>query len=263
MHYRLADYVLWIVTPLVLAGVLLAMYRRGLHRRYPFFVAYTILQVASAVILATLAATSYAAYYHAYYCNLVLSTVISFCVLWEIARGMLGPARWSEVGLFVVLCAVVLEIAVLGLFVIQKSLPGGILTECMMLFDRTLRVFQLVVMLALISFSNTLKVFFKSVTFGLTLGFVLFGMTNMLVATAASHHGFMTTTALSRINSIAYSVTTFIWLLYVIFGLKDGNGRKRARFLPSPDADDRPRPKPPARWFFREGLFGSRAAARG
>jgi hypothetical protein len=78
MHYRLADYVLWLLTPSLQAGVLLAMYRRGLTRRYPFFPAYTMLQVASAVILAFLAATSYTGYYHAYYWNLAFSVVICF-----------------------------------------------------------------------------------------------------------------------------------------------------------------------------------------
>ena len=86
MHYRLADYVLWLTTPLLQGGVLLAMYRRGLQKDYPYFFYYTILQVASAIILAVLAATSYTAYYYAYYVNLSLSVLISFAVLQEIFK---------------------------------------------------------------------------------------------------------------------------------------------------------------------------------
>lgn len=186
MHYRLADYVLWLLTPSLQAGVLLAMYRRGLNRRYPLFLAYTMLQVASAVILAFLAATSYTGYYYAYWCNLVLSIVISFFVLWEIVKRALRRPRSKGVRLFPVLCAVVLLIAALELCLTRGPLSGEFVTSSMMLSDRSLRLLQTVLFLVLIFFSKALRLSRKSITFGLALGFGLFAIVNILVATTLS-----------------------------------------------------------------------------
>lgn len=235
------------------------MYRRGLHRRYPFFRAYTILQVATSLILAVLLATSYTGYYYGYYCNLVLSTVISFFVLWEIVRNALGRSRRSGVHVFVMLCAAVSMIAVVGLLLVQESHGGGIFTEGMMLTDRALRTFQFLIMLALIFFSQTLELSYKSVTFGISLGFGFFSLTNMLVATALSHHGFLTSVALSEINSLAYRIAVVVWLFYVIFGLDNESGRSRADGLALRDQEAQTRRKPPSRWFFHEGIFGRSA----
>lgn len=256
MHYRLADYVLWFAVPLVQTAVLIAMYRRGLNRRYPFFLTYTVLQVAASLILGVLFAHSYTLYYYAYYFNLCLSVLISFLVLWEIVKKMLGRSRWAGITFFVVLCAATLAIALFGLFLLQKSN----FTAWMMLFDRTLRLHQVVVMLALIWFSRALGVSSKSITFGVTLGFGLFAIANVFVAAAASHHGFLTSATLSRMNGTAYLVAAVIWFLYVAFGLEDESGRDRGSVQPLCEDDDQSRPEP-ARWFFREGLIRRGAVA--
>src|SRR5215471_19483649 len=91
MHLRLADYVLWFATPLLQAGVLLAMFRRGLHKEYPFFFNYTVLQVISVPVLAILMFESYTVYYYAYWVNMGLSVLISFAVLQEIFKDAFKP----------------------------------------------------------------------------------------------------------------------------------------------------------------------------
>ncbi len=81
MHLSLADYVLWFTSPILQAGVLIGLFRRGLHRDYPYFFNYTILQVVSVPVLVSLYSRSYTAYYYSYYVNLGLSVLISFAVL--------------------------------------------------------------------------------------------------------------------------------------------------------------------------------------
>ena len=51
MHLRLTDYILWFATPCLQVGVLISLFRRGLHRDYPYFFNYTILQVVSVPVL--------------------------------------------------------------------------------------------------------------------------------------------------------------------------------------------------------------------
>ena len=70
MHLRPTDYVLWIATPLLQMGVLIAMIKRGLHRDYPYFFNYTILQVVGVPVLYIILTRSYSVYFYAYYVNI-------------------------------------------------------------------------------------------------------------------------------------------------------------------------------------------------
>src|ERR1700735_3963586 len=145
MHYRLADYVLWLTTPLLQGGVLLAMYRRGLQKDYPYFFYYTILQVVSVIILVPLAAYSYTAYYYAYYANLGLSVLISFAVLQEIFKDAFRPyenLRDLSVILFRWSALVVFLVAVMWAINAAHNADNGVFTEIMMLSDRSVRLMQ-------------------------------------------------------------------------------------------------------------------------
>src|ERR1035438_4920358 len=91
MHLRLFDYVLWFGGTLMQLGVLVAMYRRGLHRDYPYFFNYTVLQVLSEPILFVVQKHSYATYYWSYWVSVALSALISFGVLQEIFHDAFRP----------------------------------------------------------------------------------------------------------------------------------------------------------------------------
>lgn len=219
MHYRLADYVLWLTTPLLQGGVLLAMYRRGLQKDYPYFYYYTILQVTSAIILAVLAASSYTAYYYGYYVNLALSVLLSFAVLQEIFNDAFRPyenLRELSIILFRWSALVVLLVAVMWAINASHNADNGLFTEFMMLGDRSLRLMQCGLVFFLLLFNEYLGIPHRSLLFGISLGFGLFGAVNMLVATALSHHGFLSSVALSKINSIAYLVAVLIWFGYTL-----------------------------------------------
>ena len=219
MHYPLADYVLWLTTPLLQGGVLLAMYRRGLQKDYPYFFYYTILQVASAIILAVLAATSYTVYYYAYYVNLGLSVLISFAVLQEIFKDAFRPyenLRELSIILFRWSALVVLLVAVMWAINARNNAENGVFTAIMMLGDRSLRLMQCGLVFFLLLFNEYLGIPHRSMLFGISLGFGVFASVNMLVATALTQHGFLTSVALNRINSIAYLVAVTIWFGYTL-----------------------------------------------
>jgi hypothetical protein len=219
MHYRLADYVVWLTTPLLQAGVLFTMYRRGLHKDYPYFFYYTILQVVSAIVLAVLAAYSYTAYYYAYYGNLGLSVLISFAVLQEIFKDAFRPyenLRELSIILFRWSALVVLLVAVMWAINAKNNADNGVFTAIMMLGDRSLRLMQCGLVFFLLLFNEYLGIPHRSMLFGISLGFGLFAAVNMLVATAAGQHGFLSSAALNEINTGAYLVAVIIWFGYTL-----------------------------------------------
>jgi hypothetical protein len=241
MHYRLADYVLWLTTPLLQGGVLLAMYRRGLQKDYPYFFYYTILQVASAIILAVLAATSYTAYYYAYYVNLSLSVLISFAVLQEIFKDAFRPyenLRELSIILFRWSALVVLLVAVMWAINARNNAENGVITAIMMLGDRSLRLMQCGLVFFLLLFNEYLGIPHRSMLFGISLGFGLFAAVNMLVATALTQHGFLTSVALSKINSVAYLVAVIIWFGYTL-AAAPSKSKARGELLATAEVWDR------------------------
>jgi hypothetical protein len=241
MHYRLADYVLWLTTPLLQGGVLLAMYKRGLQKDYPYFFYYTILQVASAIILAVLAATSYTAYYYAYYVNLSLSVLISFAVLQEIFKDAFRPyenLRELSIILFRWSALVVLLVAVMWAINARNNAENGVITAIMMLGDRSLRLMQCGLVFFLLLFNEYLGIPHRSMLFGISLGFGLFAAVNMLVATALTQHGFLTSVALSKINSVAYLVAVIIWFGYTL-AAAPSKSKARGELLATAEVWDR------------------------
>lgn len=86
MHLYLIDYGLWFSAPILQLGILRAMYARGLHRRYPWFALYTLLQVLTEPVLFVLLRSSYTAYYYGYWVVILISTLLSAAVIYEVAR---------------------------------------------------------------------------------------------------------------------------------------------------------------------------------
>ena len=219
MHLRPIDYVFWFAAPLLQAGVLVCMFRRALHRDYPFFFNYTVLQVVSVPALAIVYLYSYKVYYYGYYVNLGLSILLSFAVLHEIFRDAFRPYealrdlgailfRWA--GLVVFLVGVMWAVNA------AYRPENGVVQDTFLLAERSLRLMQCGLVFFLLLFSEYLGIPHRSFLFGISLGFGFFAAVNMLVVTGVSHHGILKHAALSQINSAAYLVTVVIWLGYTL-----------------------------------------------
>src|SRR5579863_656039 len=170
MHLSIADYVLEFIAPTLQLGVLIAMCRRGLHRDYPFFFYYSILQIVSVPLLAAIRLFSYTAYYYGYYVVLGLSILISFAVLQEIFKDAFRPYealrdlsailfRWSAL--------VALLVGVMwAINATHKSENGGII-DAILLGERSVRLMQCGLVFFLLLFSEYLGISRRSLVFGI------------------------------------------------------------------------------------------------
>lgn len=243
MHLTPFDYLLWFSTPAVQALVLIAMYRRRLHAMYPRFFAYTILQVVAVPLLAVLFYRSYTDYYYSYYVNLGLSILMSFAVILEVTRIAFDQDEKSLKVLQLMWTAVVLVgFVLLGATTPKPHSMNGAITDSLMLADRASRIFQLVLLLGFVLFQAWLRITARSFVYGIVLGFGLFAFINMLVGVAASHHTWVSSAVLSRINGFTYFVATLIWLAYAMYG------------SPGPSAVEQLNPKSPTESEIREWI---------
>ncbi len=225
MHLGLVGYIVWFGTPCVLAGVLAAMYRRGIHRFYPYFFVYAIAQVLFTAILATVSAySSFAVYYYSYCGTLVLTTLLSAAVIWNVIKRVFvkRPLR-PLTSMFFYLCVAIIVIAVIGFAIngaaiMNHSTVFGVLLPS----DRLVRIVQVLLAVAIILVGRYFAISRKSFVFGLVFGFGTFAVVNSLVFSLAGLiMESISDIALSRINASAYLFACFVWLYYSIFGTKD------------------------------------------
>jgi hypothetical protein len=215
MHLRLIDYVLWLAAPTMQLGVLVAMYRRGLQRDYPYFFYYTILSVVNEPILFVVQRNSYTLYYYGYYVSIALTTLISFAVLNEIFQNAFRPyeaLRDLSVILFRWSALVILLVA--GMWAVTSSPQEGAITNALLLAQRSVRLMQCGLVFFLLLFSEYLGISRRNLLFGVALGFGLFASVNMLIVSGLSHAGVVHVSVLRWVNSAAYNLSALIWLGY-------------------------------------------------
>lgn len=220
MHLAFADYFCWLASPILQGCVLIGLFRRGLHRDYPFFFNYTVLQVVAAPALAIIHYTqSYAFYYYAYYFNIGLSVLISFAVLQEIFKDAFRPyeaLRDLSVILFRWSALVVLLVGVMWAVSTARNADADQVMDFVLLGERSVRLMQCGLVFFLLLFSEYLGISRRSLLFGISLGFGIFAAINMLVATGAAHHTAVHQSVLRHINSGAYLLAVVIWLGYTL-----------------------------------------------
>jgi hypothetical protein len=214
MHFSLTDYILWLASALFQMGVLVALFRRGLHKKYPHFYNYTILQVLAGVFLLCVQGST-PLYYYGYWVISAISVVISFAVLYEMFKDAFRPYealrdfsvvlfRWS---------ALVLLVGGMWATTLHSDQPDSI-NAVVLLADRSVRLMQCGLGFFLLLFSKYLGISRRHVLFGIALGFGLFASVNMLAATSLSHPSILHVSTLRRIDLAAYDVAALIWLGY-------------------------------------------------
>ncbi|HVP53482.1 MAG TPA: hypothetical protein VMU45_00685 [Candidatus Eisenbacteria bacterium] len=204
------------------------MFRRRLHKEFPYFFNYVIFQVIAFLIEFPL--RHWMNYYYVYWTVQALSVVVSFAVLLEIFKDAFRPyeaLRDLSIILFRWCALVVLLVA--GMWAITSWRGNQIdnVTNAIYLVDRSVRMMQCGLVLFMLLFSEYLGISRRNVLFGIAVGFGFFAAVNMLVMTALSHQSLLSTTSLSRISAGAYTVAMFVWLAYTALPAKARGGAKQ------------------------------------
>ena len=221
MHLHIADYVLWLTSPCLQAGVVIAMRRRGLDRDFPFFFGYTMLQVVSVPCLIFAERLSYGVYFFSYWIVAALSVLLSFAVVRELIWAAFQPFddycrlgdivfRWAMV--------VVMMAALLVLFSSRRpqlyQISDGILVADLMV--RTM-LFTLVALVLLSS--RYLEISWREVLFGIALGFLGFNLAKVVLDILAQRSP-EPSLRLGRINGVVYVSSCVIWLTYATLAVR-------------------------------------------
>lgn len=217
MYLRTLVNVLWWGTPGLMTLIAISMWRRQLHRQFPYFFNYVVFQVISFAVEFPLNLRNEPSFYWVSWITTALSVVLSFAVLLEIFRDAFRPyeaLRDLSTILFRWCALVVLLVA--GMWAVTTWNPTNAdnVTSAMYVVTRCVRMMQCGLVFFMLLFSEYLGISRRNVVFGISIGFGFFAAVNMLVMTALNHHTVVTHLALKAINSMAYVTSMVVWLGY-------------------------------------------------
>ena len=220
----LLNYYLW-VAPHILLGICIWIFlRRGLRPQFPFFVTYMLVESAYflASFTASLARGDPARVLHAYRLvavwGLGIVSLISFGVIYELvsqlilSRSTLAKAlrpvmRWSA--------------AVLLLLTAIASAHLGVTLDHMMnvfeVLDFSANVLQVGLLLVLLLFSHVLRVSWRSLPVGITLGLGIIGCVELATAPLFAVFRVHRYALIDDVRMAGFHVCVLVWLGYLIF----------------------------------------------
>jgi hypothetical protein len=211
--------VLWISQPILQATIVLALYRRKLHKQFPVFFIYTVAQLAFFALSFPIHTNS-AIYFDVYYCSVAFNVIFAFKIIREVFLDVFHPyPALKDLGTALFKWAAMIMILV---SVVMISVTPGWddpVKHTILVVRRCVDVIECGMVVFLLAFCQNLGVSWRRVSFGIVLGFGVFSGAELL--TYALYSGFhihgITT---NLITMIAYETSLALWLAYSLLPLQ-------------------------------------------
>jgi hypothetical protein len=216
MHAKL-QLILWIAHPalqLALVGILLW---RKLHRTYPFFLSYLVLQVFDFAIMFPIHRSgNYDLYFYSYWVGSGISLALGFKVIHEVFLNVFRPYHTLK-DLGTVLFKWAALVMLFAAVVVAAASPAdqSPIVQAVLTVERCVRVIQCGLILFLLFFSRYLGVSWRQHSFGLILGFGCFASLE-LTAFALYAGGQIQHPTVDLINTVGYTLAIVTWIGYML-----------------------------------------------
>src|SRR5579871_4501944 len=214
---KILYYALWILHPVLEAGVATFMIRRGLIRQFKFFFAYILAQLLTfAIIFPAYCWRSYFLCFYLYWAFTAISVTCGFLVIHEVFVDVfrsfhtlrdLGSVLFKWAGLVMLLVAGVVSVSTTA-----TDLPA--VMQAIVTAQRCVRIVQVGMVLFLLFFAHYVGVSRKQLSFGIALGFGSFAVIELILICSwvGNHVG---DPWMSIINMTTYNASLTLWLSYV------------------------------------------------
>ena len=215
--FQLLYYALWIAHPVLEIGIAAFMLRRGLHRKFKFFFAYILVQLATFVVLFLATRHSYSAAFYLYWTLDALSVLFGFGVIHEVFVDVfrafqilrdLGTVLFKWAGLVMLLMAGVVSIS-------SNATQGAPWMQAIITSQRCVRIIQVGMILFLLFFSHYVGVSRRQHSFGIALGFGSFAMLELVLISSWVGNHLGGGAWASILNMAAYNSSLGVWVTYV------------------------------------------------
>jgi hypothetical protein len=197
------------------------MVRRGLHRRFPAFFLYTVLEVVQLAVLLAVSRWRSDAYHATYVLGLALSTAARSWLVYELYLYFFKryPAlRTSGKVLFRVAVMAFLFLAV-GLAVLAPSDGADLLLRGTFTLDRTASILQCGLLVVLFLFSRYFSLAWRTHAFGIAFGMGIFASVELATSAVWLHLAAFRAHGDNFVNLITmgtYHCCVLVWLFWLI-----------------------------------------------
>jgi hypothetical protein len=214
-HSQTVVFCLWGVQPILQSVVAAIFWRRKLHRQFPAFFWFLLVQVANFAIIFPLWLTgSRSWYFWLFWLGEAVNAVLGFKVIHEIFLDVFRPYHTlKDLGTLLFKWAGVVLLLLSLVVAFSNSSDHDPLVHALTTLQRSVGVVQLGLILFLLLFSRFLGVSRKQVSFGISLGFGLFAGVELLML-ALNSGGFVAQDSLNVIYMAAWNLAIVVWFGY-------------------------------------------------
>src|ERR1700694_3038011 len=215
LHSHTVFLYLWCAQPILQSVVAVILWRRKLHKQFPVFFLFLLVQVANFAVIFPLWLTgNHTMYFWLFWLGETVNAVLGFRVIHEIFLDVFRPYhtlkdlgtllfKWAGVGMLFVSVVVAFS----------TSFDHYPLVHAVTTLQRSVRVVQLGLILFMLLFSRFLGVSRQQVSFGISLGFGLFAGVELMLM-ALNSGGFVKQDNLNFIKMVALILAILVWIGY-------------------------------------------------
>jgi hypothetical protein len=215
LHSHTVFLYLWCAQPILQSVVAVILWRRKLHKQFPVFFLFLLVQVANFAVIFPLWRTgNHTIYFWLFWLGEAVNAVLGFKVIHEIFVDVFRPYHTlKDLGTLLFKWAGVVMLMVSVVVAFSNSFDQYPLVHAVTTLQRSVRVVQLGLILFMLLFSRFLGVSRKQVSFGISLGFGLFASVELMLM-ALNSGGFVRQDNLNLINMVALILAILVWVGY-------------------------------------------------
>ena len=214
-HSHTVALYLWCAQPILQSVVAVILWHRKMHKQFPVFFLFLLVQVANFAIIFPLSLVGdYKMYFVFFWLGEAANAVLGFKVIHEIFLDVFRPYHTlKDLGTLLFKWAGVVMLLVSVVVAFSNSFDQSPLVHAVTTLQRSVRIVQFGLILFLLLFSRFLGVSRKQVSFGISLGFGLFAGVELMLM-ALNSGGFVMQGNLNLVNMVTLILAILVWCGY-------------------------------------------------
>jgi hypothetical protein len=214
-HSHTVALYLWCAQPILQSVVAVILWHRKMHKQFPVFFLFLLVQVANfAIIFPLWLIGDFKMYFVFFWLGEAANAVLGFKVIHEIFLDVFRPYHTlKDLGTLLFKWAGVVMLLVSVVVAFSNSFDQSPLVHAVTTLQRSVRIVQFGLILFLLLFSRFLGVSRKQVSFGISLGFGLFAGVELMLM-ALNSGGFVMQGNLNLVNMVTLILAILVWCGY-------------------------------------------------
>jgi hypothetical protein len=206
---------LWVLQPVLLGALATMMLRRKLHREFPVFFGFAVIQiVAFAIEFPVYEMAAYRIYFCTFWAITALNLVVEFKIIHEVFVDVFRPYHaLKDLGTALFKWAALVMVLVSGVFISTNPGWGDPVGRDILVLQRCVQVIQCGMVLFLLAFCKPLGVSWQRQSFGIAVGFGV-SAGSELISYALYFGGHLSNAVLNVTTMTFYDAGVLVWLFY-------------------------------------------------